>query len=417
MEKGWTRMLRSLQDAVSGLQMHQQWMDVVGNNIANVSTPGFKESAMTFAPLFAQTLNAGARPTATSGGTNPAQIGLGVGLGNVTQNLSQGALQQTGIPTNLALQGSGYFMVSQNGQGTGYTRVGDFSFDSNGNLVEQTTGFRVLGWMANGSGTLPAQNSANLQPLVIPSGTAKSPQATSTFAFQGNLDAQTSASNPVSVPMKVYDSLGQPVDLLCTLTPAGSDTWNWSVTDPAGTAGLAGSTSGTITFSPNTGAETASTGGPFSIQPSGAASSSVTPGFSALTQFAGSTTANPGQQNGYAAGSLQSLAVDHSGTITGTFSNGLTQVLGQVAVATFANPQGLVQQGQSMYTAGNNSGPANVVVAGTGGAGTIASGSLEGSNVDLASAFTQMIAAQRGFQSNAQVITTVNQMLQSLVTL
>ncbi len=410
-------MLRSLQDAVSGLQMHQQWMDVVGNNIANVSTPGFKESTMTFAPLFAQTLTAGARPTATSGGTNPAQLGLGVGLGNIAQNLSQGALQQTGIPTNLALQGSGYFMLSQNGQGTGYTRVGDFSFDSSGNLVEQTTGFKVLGWMANASGTLPAQNSANLQPIVIPSGTAKAPQATSNFAFQGNLDSQTAASNPVQVPMKVYDSLGQPVNLLCTLTPAGSDTWNWAVSDPSGSAGLSGSTSGTITFSSSTGAETGSTGGPFGIQPSGAASSSITPNFSAITQFSGATTANPGKQNGYAAGSLQSLAVDKSGTITGTFSNGLTQVLGQVAVATFANPQGLVQQGQSIYTAGNNSGRANVVVAGTGGSGSISAGSLEGSNVDLASAFTQMITAQRGFQANAQVITTVNQMLQSLVTL
>jgi flagellar hook protein FlgE len=407
-------MLPSMDDAVSGLQMHQQWMNVIGNNIANVSTPGFKASEVTFAQLFAQTLSAGSQPQAGLGGTNPVQIGLGVGLGSITQSQAQGALQQTGNPTDLALQGNGYFML-QSPSGPVYTRVGDFSFDANGNLVEGATGFRVLGWMANASGTLPAQNSSTLQSIVIPQTSTKAPQATSQAGFIGNLDSGTAAGSSVQVPFTVYDSLGNPWSLTMTFQPGGAaGTWNWTVSDPSGKAGLSGTTSGTVTFS-TSGAYTASTGGPFSIAPAGAATSSITPGFAAMTQYASASTANPGTQNGYAGGSLTSLSVDKSGVITGTFSNGLTQTLGQVGVATFANPEGLVQQGQDVYTAGNNSGVPYITQPGSGGAGTVASGALEGSNVDLAQEFTNMIAAERGFQANAQVVTTSNSMLQTLV--
>ncbi len=410
-------MLRSMEDAVSGLQMHQQWMDVIGNNIANVSTPGFKSSDVNFAQLFAQTLNAGGAPNGPQGGTNPQQIGLGVGIGSISQNESQGALQQTGVPTNLAIQGNGYFVLNRAGQGTGYTRVGDFSFDGSGTLVEQATGFKVQGWMANSSGTLPAENASNLQNLVVPTTTSQPPQATTSAAFGGNLDSGTATGTSVAVPFSVYDSLGNPWSLVCTFQPTATPgTWNWTVTDPSGHAGLGGATSGTVAFT-SSGAYSASTGGPFTLAPAGAASTTVTPGFSGLTQFAQASTAEPGAQNGYAAGSLQSLSIGQSGIITGTFSNGQRQSLGQVALATFANPQGLVQQGQDIYTPGNNSGVANVLVAGTGGAGTVASGALEGSNVDLAKQFTEMIAAERGFQANAQVVTTANTMLQTLVNL
>ena len=407
-------MLPSMDDAVSGLQMHQQWMNVIGNNIANVSTPGFKASEVTFAQLFAQTLSGGSQPQGSLGGTNPVQIGLGVGLGSITQSQAQGALEQTGNPTDLALQGDGYFLL-QSPSGPVYTRVGDFSFDANGNLVEGATGFKVLGWMANGSGTLPAQNSSNLQSIVIPQTSTKAPQATSAAAFIGNVDSGTATGSSVVVPFTVYDSLGNAWSLNMTFQPSGTaGTWNWTVTDPSGKAGLAGTTTGTVTFS-TSGAYAASTGGPFSIAPAGAATSSITPDFSAMTQYAAPSTANPGTQNGYAGGSLTSLSVDKSGVITGTFSNGLTQTLGQVAVATFANPEGLVQQGQDVYAAGNNSGVPYITQPGSGGAGTVASGSLEGSNVDLAQEFTNMIAAERGFQANAQVVTTSNTMLQTLV--
>jgi len=410
-------MLRSLDDAVSGLQMHQQWMDVIGNNIANVSTPGFKSSDVTFQQLFAQTLTAGGAPQGNLGGTNPVQIGLGVGLGAITQSQTQGAPEQTGTNTNLALQGDGYFVLNTNGQGSGYTRVGDFLFDANGSLEDASTGFKVKGWMASATGTLPTQNAASMQDIVIPQTSTKAPQATANAAFIGNLDSSTPATSPVAVPFTVYDSLGNGWTLTNTFTPsATAGTWDWKVTDPSGTANLAGTTSGTVTFD-TSGAYSGSTGGPFSINPAGTATSTVTPDFSPVTQYSSASTANPGSQDGYGAGSLQSVSVDQSGVITGTFTNGLTQTLGQVAVATFSNPNGLVQEGQDVYAAGNNSGVPVITPAGTGGAGTILAGSLEGSNVDLAKEFTDMIAAERGFQANAQVVTVSNTMLQSLVQL
>lgn len=410
-------MLRAMDDAVSGLQMHQQWMDVVGNNIANVSTPGFKASGVNFAQLFAQTISGGGTPNGAQGGTNPQQIGLGVGIGSITQDESQGTLQQTGSATDLAIQGDGYFLVNMNGQGTGYTRVGDFARDATGTMVEKATGFKVQGWMAKAAGTLPTENATNIQNIVIPDSTSKAPQATANVSFVKNLDSTTPTTAPVAVPFVVYDSLGNPWNLVCTLTPtATAGTWNWSVSDPSTNAGLAGSTSGTLSFT-TSGAYSASTGGPLTITPAGSAVSTVTPNFSGTTQYAGPTTATAGLQDGYAAGTLQTLGIDKSGIITGTFSNGLTQTLGQVAVATFANPQGLTQQGQDIYVPGNNSGTANVQLAGSGGAGTIASGALEGSNVDLAKEFTDMISAERGFQANGRVVTVADQMLQTLVQL
>ncbi len=411
-------MLRSMEDAVSGLQMHQQWMDVIGNNIANVSTPGFKASGVTFEQLFAQTLNAGAQPQANLGGTNPQQVGLGVGMGAITQSQAQGALQQTGNPTDLALQGDGYFLLDMNGQGTGYTRVGDFSADASGNLVEGATGFKVKGWMANASGVLPTQSAATLQDIVIPQNSTLPPQATKNVTVTGNLDSTTATTSPVVMPFQVYDGLGNSYQLTATFTPSGTaNQWNYTLTGPTGVT-LGGTTSGTLTFNSTTGALASPTSPiAFTFQPSGAASAySANLDASALTQYGSASSVTP-TSDGYGAGSLQSLSVDQSGVITGSFSNGIKQTLGQVAVATFANPNGLIQQGQNVYTVGNNSGPANVAVAGASGAGTIASGTLEGSNVDLAQEFTNMIAAERGFQANARVVTTADQMLQTLVQL
>ena len=419
-------MMRSMSDAVSGLQAHQTWMDVIGNNIANVNTPGFKSGDVNFAAVFAQTLSAGSAPALGLGGTNPQQVGLGVGIGSISQNQSEGVLQQTGNPTNLAIQGNGYFVQDMGSQGTGYTRVGNFSFDSAGNLVSGATGFKVMGWMPGATGALPAENAATLQDIVIPQTVTHAPVATSTVQFSGNLNATLAGSTtatPVSLPVTVYDSLGNPLTLTFTFTPpttAGSTTWSWSaaLTNPPAGASLVSGSSGTVAFSTSGAYSSAgTTTGPVAVTVSGAAPLSITPDFTALTQYGSATSAQAAGQNGYAAGTLQSLSVDSSGLITGHFTNGLSETLGQVALATFANPQGLVQQGQDVYVTGTNSGAPLVGAAGTGAAGTVVAGSLEGSNVDLASQFTQMIAAERGFQANAQVVTTANTMLQTLVQL
>lgn len=410
-------MLRSMSDAVSGLQGNQTWMDVIGNDIANVSTPGFKSGDVNFSAMFAQTLSAGSAPVANGlGGTNPKQIGLGVGVGSITTSQAEGAMQQTGTSTNLAIQGDGYFALDMGTNGTGYSRVGDFNFDAQGNLVSQSTGFKVLGWLPT-NGTLPAETANNLQDIVIPQTATSAPVPTSTVSYAGNLNAGTAAGTNVALPVTVYDSLGNPWTLTFTFTPgATANTWNWSVAAPTG-AVLGGSTTGTITFGA-TGAYASTTGGPLTISPTGAAAAqSIKPNFTALTQYSGATNADASAQNGFQAGQLNSISIDTSGLITGAFSNGATETLGQVALATFSNPSGLVQQGQGVSVSGTNSGTPTVGVPGSGAAGTVQSGELEGSNVDLAQEFTEMITAERGYQANAQVVTVVNQMLQTLVQL
>ncbi len=415
-----------MDSAVSGLQMQQKWMDVIGNNIANVSTPGFKSSSLNFAQLFAQTLYGGGAPAGNLGGTNPQQIGLGVGIGSITQNQAAGTLQQTGNPTDLAITGNGYFLLNMNGQGTGYTRVGDFTQDGVGNLVEGATGFKVQGWMAT-NGVLPtSETQSNLSGITIPNNQSIPPHATANMSFTGNLNVADSlqATPPkIQVPFQAYDSLGNPLNLICTFqaTAGTPGSWTWTLSDPssAGVAGLpATAPSGTITFSSSGAYSTPATNPTFTMSPKdGSSAQTVTLNFKSMTQYAAADAPTPGTQDGYGTGTLDGLTIDKSGVITGSFTNGQSQTLGQVAVATFANPQGLVQQGQDIYTAGPNSGLPQVLVAGTSGAGAIQSSALEGSNVDLAKQFTDMIAAERGFQANGQVITTSDQMLQTLVQL
>ncbi len=407
-------MLRSMDDAVSGLQAHQQWLDVIGNNIANVSTAGYKSQDLTFSQLFAQTVQGGGAPSATTGGVNPQQIGLGVGIGSETTNESQGALQTTGSPTDMAMQGNGYFMLQQGTGGTAYTRVGTFGFDANGNLVSNGNGDKVVGWMANGVGKLPVPNSANLQAINIPQTSTLPPQATTSASFAGNLDPSTATGAPgVTVPLTVYDSLGNPITLNVNLQRTSANNWTWTASGPDGATGT-----GSFDFTSGGAFNAVTTTGQIQVTPTdGAAAMAITPDFSGCTQDAGSSTVSPQTQNGYGAGTLQSLSVDSSGVLTGTYSNGHTLTLAQVAVATFPNPQGLLQGGGGLYQQGNNSGLAQVGVAGTGGAGTIVGGALEGSNVNLAKQFTEMIAAERGFQANAQVVTVANTLLQTLVQL
>ncbi len=405
-------MLQALIAAVSGLDVHQQWMDLIGNDIANVDTIGFKSQNMDFASLFAQTTSQGNAPTATSGGTNPIQIGLGATVGSVSTDESNGALQETNIATNVALQGSGMFVLNNGSGGDVYTRMGDFSTDSSGYLVEGTSGDRVEGWMAT-NGVLPQENSSTLQDITLPNTQVLPPQATSSVTYSGNLDV--AATSSVTAPITVYDSLGNTWTLNFTFSPSGtSDVWNWQATVPAGAGG--GTFNGTITFKSN-GTFQSMTGGPITMNPTGAAAQTITPNFSAVTQLNETTSVSGSNQNGTSAGTLSSLSVSNTGVITGSFSNGQTQTLAQVAVASFANPQGLVQTGDGVYSVGNNSGLAQIGVAGVGGRGTMDSGYLEGSNVNLALELTEMMDAERGFQANTQVVTTVLQMLQSLSTL
>ncbi|HVB10872.1 MAG TPA: flagellar hook protein FlgE [Bacillota bacterium] len=399
-----------MQAAVSGLQMHQMAMDAIGNNIANVSTPGYKSSTVDFAELFTQTLQGATAPTPTSGGIAPAQIGLGVGLGGIDVNTTQGSLQVTGNNLDLAIQGDGYFVLKNGAGQQVYSRVGNFSIDASGHLVQKGTGDLVLGWAAT-NGTVPSTSSQPTS-LTIPLDTTVVPTATTGISFAGNLNALTASGTTVVVAEQVYDSLGntQTVNLTFTAT-ATPGSWTWSAGTSPTFTGV-----GTITFS-SSGAYTGVTGATITsaaTMADGATSMTITPDFSAMTEYAQANTAAAPTQNGSAAGSLQTETVDQNGVVTGSFTNGKTEALGQVAMAAFANPSGLLQTSDGLMMQSNDSGTAQIGSANSAGRGQIQPGSLEGSNVDLSTEFADMIQIERGYEANAKVITTANQMLQTL---
>ncbi|MFS8640194.1 MAG: flagellar hook protein FlgE [Symbiobacteriaceae bacterium] len=395
-------MMRSMYAAISGLRNHQLRMDVIGNNIANVNTVGYKASRVTFRELFSQTLRGASAPTNQRGGTNPLQVGLGTALAGIDVIHQPGNAQSTGVPTDMAIEGDGFFVLQDPRGGYVYSRAGDFRLDAQGYLVN-ADGLQVLGWQAAQNGTLPPPDPTNLDAIQIPVDLMMPAQASTQITWSANLDASAAANTTVTRAIDVYDSLGNKYTLTFTFTKRGSNQWDWSVTAPSGFSG-----SGTLTFN--------STGG---LQTGGSANVTgpvnLTLDFNRVTQYAGESTIE-GLADGYAAGELMGFTVDASGTITGTFSNGRTQPIAQVALAVFANPGGLLRDG-SLYRVSNNSGAPQIGVAGTGGRGTVAPGSLEMSNVDLAREFVDMIVTQRGFQANTRVITTSDEMLQELVNL
>ncbi len=402
-------MLRSLFAGVSGLRSHQVRMDVIGNNIANVNTVGFKASRVNFAETLSQTIRGAQAPSEARGGTNAMQVGLGVQVSSVDTLFTQGNLQYTGNLTDLAIQGDGFLVVGD-GLRQLYTRDGAIVVDSQGSLVHASSGLRLLGWQADANGQV--NTAGPLSPLTIPVGAHIPPQATTVVVLGGNLDAGSEDGDQWTTTLTVYDSLGNPLELVVRFEKTGTNEWTWTALYGDGEIG-----SGTVTFDGSgrvSGGETAT----LSFDPdTGADVLDITLDFSGLTQYGGASTVALRSQDGYASGSLQSFAIDGNGVITGLYSNGRTQTIGQVALALFANPAGLLKAGDNLYAESSNSGPAAVGAAATGGRGTLTAGALEMSNVDLAQEFTNMITAQRGFQANARVITTSDELLQELISL
>ncbi len=418
-------MMRSLFSAVSGLRTHQTRMDVIGNNVANVNTPGYKSSRVTFQEVFSQTLRGASSPSDLSmterGGMNPMQIGLGVTTGSIDTNHTSGNLQPTSRMSDAAIEGKGFFVV-QDGTTHAYTRVGAFDTDGDGVLVD-SEGRKVLGWLPDAAtGNLPADKTAvNLNPIRIAIGSNMAAQATDTIVWQKNLDAGAATGATKSVPVTVYDSQGAPHSITVTFTKAAAaNTWTWAVTDteadfvPAIEAGSAAN----LVF--NTDGSFDNTGNPFydvTATHPGVANMHFTLDMRSITQVAGPSTADTASVNGHPTGTLESYTFDSKGIISGFFSNGQTKILGQIALANFANPGGLGKTGKNLFVESNNSGDADIGEPGTSGRGTVAPSSLEMSNVDLAEEFTQMIITQRGFQANSRIITVSDELLQELVSL
>jgi flagellar hook protein FlgE len=499
----------SMNSAVSGLRAHQLWLDVIGNNIANVNTPGFKDGRVTFTDVLSQTIAGATAPSATLGGTDPKQVGLGVRTGAITNLFTQGGILTTNKPTDLAIQGEGFFILSD-GTASYYTRAGVFEVDAAGNLVDSTSGYRVQGAAGN---------------IVISPTTTAAPAATGTATFSGNLDSTAAAASTYTSTITVNDSLGGTHSLTLTFTKTASGgPWTYAASEGDAAMSIAAGGSGALAFSgtgalssaataagtgtdfafaggetfivavdggadqtvtfaasDNTAAKVAaainaqSAGLTATVTPTGtiritsdssgaaaqlivqAGTANATLGFPNTTTYnaaatatgsvtlnftngaaggqavtldfgsAGNTTpvtgfASPStlalaSQNGYAAGTLQSFSIGTDGTVNGTFSNGRVQSLATIRLASFNNPAGLEKVGNNLFRESTNSGVANVGNPGTGGRGNLTPGALEGSNVDLAEEFTRLILAQRGFQANARVITTSDEVMQEAVNL
>ncbi len=409
-------MLRSMFSAISGLRAHQTKMDVTGNNIANVNTVGYKSSTTVFQDTLSQVVRAGGAPAADRGGTNPAQIGLGVKVAAITTNWTQGATQSTGRSTDFMIEGDGFF-VTRSGTEQLYTRAGSFDFDGAGKLVTPD-GSVLQGWMATGTGAI--NTNGPIGDLSVPYGQIVNPRASTAGSLLGNLPADAATGTTVTSAITMYDTLGNPQNVTYSLTKMGANDWDLDViangvtliNDAAVTYNAAGVMTApaapfTLSVNPNT----------VSAAAFPSWNTAVTIDLSGVTQFGGSSTVTAPNQNGYAQGSLQSFQLGNDGTIMGVYSNGLRQPLGRLALASFNNPGGLEKAGSSTFRVGDNSGVAMVGEAGAGGRGVLNSGALEMSNVDLAEEFTGLIVAQRGFQANSRVITSSDEILQDLVNL
>ncbi len=412
-------MLQAMLSGVASIKAQQTRMNVIGNNLANVNTTAYKGTRVSFTDMMAQTVRGATRPTDSRGGLNPIQYGLGVLTSGTDANMEQGSLNATNRQTDFAIQGHGFFAVS-NGDRIAYTRDGTFDLDANGYLVHRSTGERLLGWSANPvDGSIdtnaPVGESSALQ---IPIGQRTAVQQTTEVTWAGNLDSREfnrAGTATTSSLVRVYDPLGGAHDVTVTLTEGTTpNTWNWSV---SGTT-LTATGSGTITFNPTDGTIASGGTGSATFTPppaSGVPAFDVDMDFSAFSQLATDMQIQAANQNGYGPGSLQNYSVGADGVITGIYTNGLTRPLGQIAMAIFSNPAGLERQGSNLYRNTDNSGVPVIGAPRSGGRGQVNAGFLEQSNVDIGTEFTDLIVTQRGFQANTRVVTTVDEMLQDLI--
>jgi flagellar hook protein FlgE len=391
-------MLRSLYSGISGLRAHQTMLDVTGNNIANVNTAGFKSSTTQFQDTLSQMTQGASAPQGQTGGSNPAQIGLGVRVAGVSTNFSQGSSQSTGRATDMMISGDGFFVTNKGGQQL-FTRAGSMTFDANSQLVSPDGGI-LQGWTADQTGVVNqggAIGNITLNPNTMIA------NATSKVTLDGNLPSDASMPTSLQRIVKVYDGAGteRSVTLTFDKTLTG-----WDVT---GNDGTAAPSTVSLRQDPN-GVLT-----PLAALKVG--SSNVDIDLSKVSGYASMSSLTVASQNGSAAGKLESFTLGNDGSLIGSFSNGTKQVLAKIALAKFTNPAGLEKAGGSSYVSTANSGNVQLGAAGDPGIGTLAGGSLEMSNVDLSQEFTNLIVAQRGFQANARIITTSDEVLQELTQL
>jgi len=407
--------MRALFSGVTGIRSHQVRMDVIGNNIANVNTTGFKGSRVTFQDVFSQTLSAG------SAQTTPQQVGLGVGVGSTDLNMGAGSLQMTGRELDLAIEGDGLFVLKGGDGTTLYSRAGNFDWDSEGFLVNPATGARVQGWMADANGVMTNPEVATLTDIQMIPGSVSLAKPTTFVTLGGNLDAGAvvdPAVDEYSTTFTTYDSLGRAQAINLKFNKTAANAWSWSVTGPAGVT-VTPTSSTALNFNTDGTMQTGQAG-TISLNIPDAAFQTVSLDFTNVTQaFAGTTGSSvlPRKADGYPLGTLESVSIDSAGIVFGVFSNGFRRNMAQVALADFANVGGLQKVGGSAFAESSSSGAPLVGKPSTGGRGRLVSGNLEMSNVDLSTEFTNMIMTQRGFQANTRIISAADEMIQDLVNL
>lgn len=461
-------MMRALYSGVSGLQNHQTRMDVIGNNVSNVNTTGFKRGRVNFQDMISQQLSGAARPTEELGGVNPKEVGLGMTIATIEQVFTQGNLQSTGVSTDVAIQGNGFFIM-KNGEESFYTRNGAFGLDRDGTLVNPANGMRVQGWMARElNGEMVVSTAATPTDLVIPVGSKDPAKATTNVNFACNLNKNTpeilegaSASDIAkgtwSTEQKIYDSFGNEHLLNVSFRRVVGNPNQWEATvnidpdnaeftqtrvglgttdgvqntfivnfDNFGRLASVTDTSGNVTNPEGEivlqtsftvpGANVDENGNPYR-QTMNISLGTIGDMKNTITQSASKSTTKAYSQDGYTLGYLDNFKIDSTGTITGVYSNGTNRVIGQLALATFANDRGLEKAGDNTYVESNNSGMASIGESGVAGKGSLLAGALEMSNVDLSEQMTDMIVTQRGFQSNAKTIQTADTLLETVLSL
>ena len=461
-------MMRSLYSGVSGMQNHQTRMDVIGNNVANVNTNGFKKGRVDFQDMISQQLSGAAAPTTEVGGVNPKEVGLGVQVAAINTIFTQGNLQTTGVQTDIAIQGNGFFIL-KNGEESFYTRDGSFGLDKAGTLVEPASGLRVQGWMAREvNGEQIVQTAATPTDLIIPVGSKDPAKATQNVKLACNLNKNTPvieegaspadiAKGEWNIEQKIYDNFGNEhlLTVRFTRVPGIPNQWRGEVQVDAENAeytqtriGL-GTTDGmnnefivnfdnhgTLRSVTDAAGNVTNEDGQILLATSftvpeanvdedgnplrqtfnlnlGTIGSQI----DTVTQYASQSSTKAISQDGYTMGYLDTFKIDQSGVITGVYSNGTNRTIGKIAMASFTNQGGPEKAGNNTYVESNNSGQANIGESGIAGKGSMLAGALEMSNVDLTSEFTDMITTQRGFQSNAKTIQTSDTMLETVLSL
>jgi flagellar hook protein FlgE len=422
---------------LTGLSADSTALNTIANDLSNMNTTAFKSEQTNFSDLFYQQIG-------TTGGGDPIQVGAGTQVANTEINFSSGTPSSTGVDTDVALQGNGFFVVNNGSGGYELSRAGNFSLDSNGDLVT-SNGLSVMGYpAANGV----VNTNAPLTAINIPVGQVQEPQATTSLSLTANLDSAATTTPATSFPAQatVYDSLGEAHTVNITFTQASTattpNTWDYSISLPAsdysGTAPAA--ITGMMTFDAN--------GNLTQIQPSTATTpstvgtgtgdvSSLNLGFSGLADGASNlsiqwnltgsggtptisqvdtaSAVSATNANGYASGQYQSFSIGSDGTVTASYSNGQTQNVGQIALGNVSNLQGLQQLGDGDYATTLASGQASIATSGSAGLGTLEDGALESSNVNISTEFSDLIIAQRAFEANAKSVTTFDTVTQDTI--